>query len=441
MRRFYKEMLIATLAAGILSFFGCRLLLGLREERIWQPVLVGLCFGLTALLSQLFAALTDRLCQRIGEGVHRDLMVKSFGERARMLLFILLFTLAVAVAGGVLQLLYQLDPKNAKPSPPEQFVILIDNSGSMQQNDPNDERFAVTEKLLDNLTGDNAVAILGFTDTPEELHPLLPVSQEPLDRDRLHRNSYGGTNVDAACREAIRLAKQSGSRSRTRILLLTDGACGVLSGHPKRQRDLVGKLVKAGCEVFAIGFGQPDEASLQYLSTETGGAYFYVSDLSRLWDAVEEASSREAVTAARRLTGIRSDRYAGSVLYGLFRILAIACLGVLIALFSGLSLAFQSQMRPIMLQGIVKSLAAGVLTELLCALSWEKPAQLCLWILLSVLCLFYTPTASALSGGSEGSPESGSGDRGKPAKKEDPGSARTVTGPAEHTGEEKRHGI
>ncbi len=153
------------------------LLLGVYGDSMPRAVLIGLYFGVVALSIGLCCLIAE-LMQPLPSGSswrarYTDLSWKLLVPATLVLMFL---------GGSLFQLLYGLHLGGERQV--RDYVLVIDNSGSMLQTDPNDDRFASARELVDRLRDDSRVAVVVFTDQAEVIQPFTP-----MDRHRAERKS------------------------------------------------------------------------------------------------------------------------------------------------------------------------------------------------------------------------------------------------------------
>lgn len=165
-------------------------------------------------------------------------------------------------------------------------VLLLDNSGSMRQNDPQFlTRRAVTE-FLHGLTEHTRVAIVIFDQKVRLAAPLTPITEANRSTllEKLTIIDYRGrfTNSPAGMERAIYELKRHGRTDVEKtVIFMTDGI--VDTGDPVRDRELAKWMRKAlaaeaaaaGIRIFGIAFTEAADFQLiQTLTFKTGGTYF-----------------------------------------------------------------------------------------------------------------------------------------------------------------------
>lgn len=183
-------------------------------------------------------------------------------------------------------------------------AIVLDNSGSMAQTDPNKVRLVAARLIVDLLEEGDRIAIISFSSDPQLLAPLTEI-HGPTDRNYLKRalgdaNPRGDTNY----KDTLQLAlTQLGTAptGKGAILFLTDGEIhpvGWDSMSQARQQteiraveDLADQVGLNDRRLFPLSFGNDIPAGgsglLSDLATRGQGFYRHVNDVSRLSGAFQ----------------------------------------------------------------------------------------------------------------------------------------------------------
>jgi Ca-activated chloride channel family protein len=180
--------------------------------------------------------------------------------------------------------------------PKANLVFLVDTSGSM--NEPN--KLPLVKQslamLLDQLDGDDSVAIVTYAGYAGTALEPTPASQKARIRAVIDRLGAGGGTAGAeGIRQAYALAEQNlDPKGVNRVILATDGDFNIgitsqdeLKGYIERER---GKGVFLS--VLGFGMGNYNDALMQTLAQNGNGAAAYIDTLSEARKTlVEEASS------------------------------------------------------------------------------------------------------------------------------------------------------
>lgn len=142
------------------------------------------------------------------------------------------------------------------------LAMVIDNSGSMDGNDPNDWRYAATRLIMDVGDDWDEVGVICFGDTSSTMKPLAALgptnnrSTQTASITKSNCASSGGTVMVTAIQEGI-TQLQTSNAARKYLLILTDGAP---SDNPVPA---VEDALKQGITVVPVELG----LNIQFLSS------------------------------------------------------------------------------------------------------------------------------------------------------------------------------
>jgi hypothetical protein len=239
------------------------------------------------------------------------------------------------------------------PNPSSKAVaigMIIDDSGSMSESDPNLMRKAATISFLNTLGTDDKVLLTDYGATGDHLRDLLctsllavgaddsgcspPKAAFSADKSALVKaaekiEAAGGTPLFESCVEMIPLI-DSVKEGRRGMILLSDG-----EPNSDDQRDACHAAAKAAqIPVFTVGLGPAAEGDinadpaavkvLRELATDTGGSYASANDPAQLdslfrsvGTALARGSCKTSATVADAATKIQPGmKVSGEVSIG-----------------------------------------------------------------------------------------------------------------------------
>ncbi len=157
--------------------------------------------------------------------------------------------------------------------------FVIDDSGSMTDNDPKDARLAACEdfvKILRNKDGYSVVLFEYSGNTVQELTKDKSKVKEAIGKF----NSNGGTDIAAGLEEGMKSLEKSESKSKV-VVLLTDGED---SGLTSRKNDIVLEALENNITIYSIFLNAADKeinanntVDIQDIANGTGGKFYYIS--------------------------------------------------------------------------------------------------------------------------------------------------------------------
>ena len=180
--------------------------------------------------------------------------------------------------------------------PRANLVFLIDTSGSMYAPNKLPLVKQSLEMLLDQLDGNDSVAIVTYAGTAGTALEPTPASEKARIKAVIERLGAGGSTAGAeGIRQAYQLAEQHfDANGVNRVILTTDGDFNVgitsqdeLKGYVERER---GKGVFLS--VLGFGMGNYNDAMMQTLAQNGNGAAAYIDTISEARKTlVDEATS------------------------------------------------------------------------------------------------------------------------------------------------------
>ena len=224
--RYYFELALPAVLTLIYGYMMWRNVLSpLYLEPIPNCVLLFVLFGSMMLMYSLLCGTIEILLKRIRPDNH--LLSWKY-----MLLYSLIAALIVGVLAGVLEIIYEIQFKGDVLRKPDELVYVIDDSGSMYGNDPQNYRLSSVSEINNNLRNGARVGLVRFDDKI-----LFDSSIQEMDakyknyiNGNLNVISGGGTDIDIALKRAVMMYQEEEAGVRggnSKILLLTDGMSNI----------------------------------------------------------------------------------------------------------------------------------------------------------------------------------------------------------------------
>ncbi|AIQ67110.1 vWA domain-containing protein [Paenibacillus graminis] len=354
-RKINLLLLLFSLLGGGVAFVLGELLLDQRPYDLPSIVLVGIYFAIVALGVGLGCLLAEMISPKLN-GLSWKQRYLGFSWKMLPLTLVLLFAV-----GSVMEFVYELNFGGVKPV--KDVVMVIDDSGSMMQSDPDNSRYKAAESLVQRMDEDNKVAVVTFSQDATVVQPLIPLSSS-ANREQVTsvinslKTTDGGTNISGALTEAMGVINSDNQSGRgAMVILLSDGF-----SQFDTSKELT-EYVDRGIAVNTIGLALDDpsgSALLQDIATTTGGQYYDVTKADLLGGVFQQIYDR---LGDRTLLTERSDYTADSPYYAGVRILALLLVGT--ALGIGLGIVFDNRhlARSFGVGGAVSGLLAGLILE------------------------------------------------------------------------------
>ncbi|MNO77120.1 von Willebrand factor type A domain protein [compost metagenome] len=351
-------VLFSLIGGAVGAVIGELLLAGL-SDKLPGLVVVGIYFGVLALSVGLFCLIAEMISPQLNGTSWRQRYV---GTSWKLLVPVTLVMLLLA--GTALEFLYELNVGRARSV--KDIVLIIDNSGSMQETDPDDRRYEAAKSLIGQMDSSKQVAVIVFNDQPELIQPFVRVRDEGVKNevyaaiDALEPTD-SGTDIGEALQSTMEQIKgQPGSRGAMAILL-SDGVsavntAGVLADYQDR-----------GVAVNTIGLGLSSPGGniegatlLNDIAVLTGGQYYDVEDASNLTFVFQKIYDN---LDERTLVTERTGTMGNSTYYMLLRIIFVLALGALLGLSLGMMFDNRHLAKSFTIGGAVSGLIAGLLLE------------------------------------------------------------------------------
>ena len=176
------------------------------------------------------------------------------------------------------------------------FVVAIDNSGSMSNNDTNDIRFEATKLFVDRLAPNAQMMTIEFDSNATVRTPFTNDKQLiKADLDALQGQGEGrGTAIYDAMMLALDNLETLGPGAAKIVICLTDGRD---SDSSDNAQDVIARAAEVGAMIFNIGLGYSgnlESDELIGISRATGGSFFLADDAEALYLIFDQLANYQA---------------------------------------------------------------------------------------------------------------------------------------------------
>jgi Mg-chelatase subunit ChlD len=162
--------------------------------------------------------------------------------------------------------------------PGKTLVVVIDVSGSMNENDPDRLSLEGSQLLAGLVDEDDNIGCIKFSTAAKVLAPLRVIKtsadRRAFSQEVAQARREGSTNYVAALRKAREMLEQVNAPAGATVLFMTDGVPNL--GTREETLAEVDVFRGKGWKIQALGYG--DEAAtsdiLTELATRTGGGVF-----------------------------------------------------------------------------------------------------------------------------------------------------------------------
>lgn len=341
-----KRMLAGTAITGGLYFVVGEWMYKTFLNQVNTPLLIGLYYLGLSLFVIVGTSLTGAFMYHAVNG-YRDIVFRC-----------ILLCAAILAAGCLFEFLYEAVWREG-PVQPDSYVFLMDNSGSMKDNDPENKRYDAIQSVLKKKESGFPFAVYIFADRSSLLRPMGPISQG---LDFSAEKPDGGTGIRTVL-SALYDEMDTGGidlKKNGKVLLFTDGHATDMGLFGKWG---LGKVLKkysqAGVSISTVGLGNTDRNLMNLIAKKTGGVYISVDDADMLEGAVQTAmDSRSGRNLLDYRNYVRFD-----FLYTLIRFAAVLVIGLLLAAMKTYICEPFLDTRPVLLTSVTGSLLAASCVE------------------------------------------------------------------------------
>ena len=175
---------------------------------------------------------------------------------------------------------YELPQAN---QPPLNLVLLVDTSGSMNDEDKLPLAKKALNLLIDQLDKDDHVSIVAYAGSAGEVLAPTDGGEKNKIRTALEALSSGGSTAGGeGLALAYRLAQENfDKRAVNRVILLTDGDFNVGIDDPEKLKDFIAEKRKSGVYLSVYGFGRGNynDVMMQGLAQTGNGTAAYIDTM------------------------------------------------------------------------------------------------------------------------------------------------------------------
>lgn len=350
--RFNFVMLMASLGLGGVSWVLCILAYTAFVDVWSRPLVIGLVFAILAFFVAMGVFVVSLL-----QGAFEENILNG-GGNGSVLIAVFVSVVFIAALGVLFQWIYGLH-YDREPMEPTAYIFVIDNSKSMESNDPNQLRYAAIDKILEKKSSEFPYMVYGFSDEISVLQKMAPTSNRHTD---LIGNSMGGTCIKKAMERVMDDYQNhlwEGGKY-PKMILLTDGHATDVS-RLSSINNILKRFSRNHISISAVGLGDVDYALMRKITSKTGGIFIDIDNAAMLGDAMEHAAYQYAAD------DLLTTRYFShrDFLFGFLRVLFLAILGACIGCASAVAYGQMDAAGFVILSSAIESLAGALLMELL----------------------------------------------------------------------------
>lgn len=348
-------LLIACMIGAILGWIAAEAIYKILPASLAAVIQTGIYFSVV-MLGIAVAALLSELV------VNRSKSSWSGSEVLRSFLFIIISVLIFGLLGMLFQFIYGLGYTKKQISQIDDYFFVIDNSGSTEGSDPDNERFSAVEAFIRGLNANNQFAVEVFDDAIEGKLPLNQVNDSSLAslvefNNQMANMEKGGTEIQLVLSDVVDNYVPNG-RSAAAILL-SDGE----SNSPVDYKYLGNIFLDKNMPVYCVAFanmGRSGVKTMTKLAEYTDGFYCEIDDLSTLQSTIEDMMT---LTSKRSLLERRRGRDVANILAMILRVLFISILGIAVEIAITFILDYEDLLKDALIIHIPFSILSGITAE------------------------------------------------------------------------------
>ncbi|MFK8024552.1 MAG: von Willebrand factor type A domain-containing protein [Ilumatobacter sp.] len=186
---------------------------------------------------------------------------------------------------------------------PAALTFVIDTSGSMDRDDRLGLVKESLEILVDELDGDDTVAIVTYSDSSGIVLEPTPVRDRDRILDAIDALGPGGsTNLESGLREGYALAREGFDPDGiNRVVLASDGVANAGVTDPDELARMLRDDADAGIDLVTVGFGMGNfnDITMEQLADNGDGFYAYVDTRDEAERLFEDELTSTLLTIAK----------------------------------------------------------------------------------------------------------------------------------------------
>lgn len=349
MRKIDVWITIFSIIAGVIAFFCGEILFAYTYQLIPDELVVGLYFTVIGIIIvSIICLCVYKISKLKSEIPSNNIFFKS------LQILIALTIIISFICGAGFEFLYSLGSE--KITATDNYIIAIDNSGSMEQSDPSFERFNALNELFTSIKSKQKMGVYVFSNESTNIIELQNIDKLKLkDYQNMlepYKTSDGGTNLMGTLQDIMNYIEIEKVKGGSSVIVISDGECNI-------DNNILNKFIDKGIAIHTIGV-QATYSSLQKISTATGGIYYDIGDVNGLRQTFTTIYN---LKTNHILLGSREGSASTMTRYIIMRILFIFILALIIKVMELFILDISPLRKFIAVQCILFSIIAGVIAE------------------------------------------------------------------------------
>jgi Ca-activated chloride channel family protein len=170
--------------------------------------------------------------------------------------------------------------------PPVSLAVVIDRSGSMDENGRMTHAKVAAERLVEQLGPDDELAVITYSTDAETLVPLgraTPDAKAIAAAAIEGIETSGGTNISEGLGRGAAALRLSSGRGARRVVLISDGEANEGIYSRSGLSDVAAGIAAAGASISTVGVGLDfDEQTMTAIAVSGRGHYYFAEDGAEL---------------------------------------------------------------------------------------------------------------------------------------------------------------
>lgn len=175
-----------------------------------------------------------------------------------------------------------------------EVVLVIDDSGSMDDNDPYNKRLEVAKNLIDKLPENNKIGIVKFASSTSQLTSVLTNNKDTAKSflTTQYFRSSGGTNMYRAIKNAFPLFESNDEDTLKMMVVLSDGETDDTYEHSS----VVSLANDNNVKIYTVGLGRSSSnyftQYLKPLANNTAAEFYLASNADELQSIYDDINKK-----------------------------------------------------------------------------------------------------------------------------------------------------
>ena len=375
-----KGVALVSLFSGVLAWFTCRYLYYSLHDRLSGPVLMAMLFSLLFLITFFSVIISSLITGSFNkDSLLYDGVYSIFHHFAFCIL-------VISILSGSLEYLYELNPHTMEFEP-SSYIFVLDESGSMEDNDPNGLRYKAIPDIVREKGNCFPYMIYAFSNNSKILRQMAPLSTGAED---IPVTNSGGTSIRGTLLRILQDYKKGvwNGGDNPKVILLTDGYATDLDngflwfrGNVPEFNETLEEFSELEINISTVGLGNVDQELMRKIAETTGGIFINVHNTANLSDAMKTAAISYA---DRNLLSIRYMRHFDRI-YGILRIFFLSIIGAILGSMFVFAFVQDESIPVIILSSVICAVLGSIAMEVgLKAGVLQNLLWLFLWILFSI---------------------------------------------------------